>query len=82
MATVQHVSPTFRWVGHSLWMDKHNGAFPPPLMRRQCVGNYVKTKKGTYWAIQFYMGNIRTAVPTEQEAKDLLMLLARTHYGN
>lgn len=72
----------FKWVGGSLWMDTPNSdARIRVLRRRQCVGTVRKTERGTYWAVHFYMGNVRTALPTEQEAKDLMMVLARSHYG-
>lgn len=78
---------TLSWVADSLWVNQPHEMLMgrnipiPRSLRRQCVGKYRKTKKGSYWAIHFYMGNVHTAVPTEQEAKDLLMLLARSHYG-
>jgi hypothetical protein len=82
------MSIELKWVAHCLWVNQPHDLYVgrniplTPSMRRTCVGQYAKTKKGTYWEIHFYMGNIRTAVPTEQEARDLLMLLARSHYGN
>ena len=72
---------TLSWVGDSLWLDTPNpDARIRALRRKQCVGTVRKTKRGTYWAVHFYMGNVRTALPTEQEAKDLMMVLARSHY--
>lgn len=81
------MSVTLSWVADSLWVNQPHDLLMgrnipiPPSMRKTCVGTVRKTKRGTYWAVHFYMGNVRTALPTEQEAKDLLMLLARSHYG-
>ena len=88
MEYVLSMSIELKWVAHCLWINQPHDRYSnmkaplPTVMRRHCVGKYHKTKKGTYWAIHFYMGDVRTAVPTEQEAKDLLMLLARSRYGN
>ena len=77
----------FSWVADSLWVnqphDLYLGKNIPltPSMRKTCVGQVRKTKRGTYWAVHFYMGNVRAALPTEQEARDLMMVLARSHYG-
>jgi hypothetical protein len=76
------MSITLSWMGDSLWSDAPNdNPVLRALRRKQCVGTVRKTKRGTYWAVHFYMGNVRTALPTEQEAKDLMMVLARSHYG-
>ena len=43
------------------------------------AGQYYKAKKGTYWIVEtFYTGQRHVAVPTEQEAKDLLWFLCNT----
>lgn len=43
------------------------------------AGQYYKAKKGTYWIVEtFYTGQRPVAVPTEQEAKDLLWFLCHT----
>jgi hypothetical protein len=78
---------TLSWVADSLWINQPYDIYLgtkiplPRFLRKTCVGTVKPTKRGTYWAVHFYMGNVRTALPTEQEAKDLLMLLARSHYG-
>ena len=83
LATGFDMTITSYWMGDFLWMDLPRAA--PGLRLRmgtQCVGRIYKTKRGTYWAVHFYAGNVRTAVPTEQEAKDLLMVLARNTHGD
>jgi len=71
-----------KWMGDSLWLDTPNtDPMLRALRRKQCVGTVKPTKRGTYWAVHFYMGNVRAALPTEQEARDLLMVIAGSHYG-
>lgn len=73
---------TLKWVGDSLWSaEPTTDLWIKGRIRRQCVGTVRPTKRGTYWAVHFYMGNVRAALPTEQEARDLLMLVAKSHYG-
>jgi hypothetical protein len=71
----------FKWRGQDnlgLWMGTTKpGDFP--TVRRQQVGYVYKTRGGTYWGVVLFTGNIRTAVPTEQEARDMLMLLAKAN---
>lgn len=71
-----------KWMGDSLWQELPDSRMPSfggkPPMRRQCVGQVRHTKRGTYWQAYLYMGNIRAAFPTKQEAMDFLMLMARS----
>ena len=72
-----------KWMGDSLWEELPDSRMPnfgaKLAMKRRCVGNVAPTKRGTYWAIHFYMGNIRAVFPTKEEARDFLMLIARSN---
>lgn len=71
-----------KWMGDSLWLfEPTTDPWIRAGIKRQCVGTVKPTKRGTYWAVHFYMGNVRAALPTEQEARDLLMVIAGSHYG-
>lgn len=71
-----------KWMSDSLWEDRPDSRMPSfggkPAMMRQCVGQVRPTKRGTYWEAYLYMGNIRAAFPTQQEARDFLVLMARS----
>jgi hypothetical protein len=72
---------TYIWTtNYGLWVREQTG-LSNRLNRSQQVGYIYKTKKGTYWCAVLFMGNVRAAAPTEQEARDLLLLLAKANEG-
>lgn len=74
----------FEWMGEAgtgLWVSKPVSISDKyPRARREHVGYIYKTEKGTYWCAVLYTGNVRAAVPTEQEARDLLLMLAKANH--
>lgn len=72
---------TYKWISqYGLWVREPT-RLSNRFTRSQQVGYIYKTKKGTYWCAVLFMGNVRAAAPTEQEARDLLLLLAKANEG-